>query len=270
VSLAKDRLMQRAKSDYAIQTVTNALRLLDAFESDEEIGVTELARRLHLHKNNVFRLLATLEDTGWVEQSVDSERYRLGDACLRLARSYVRTHGLARRGRCALEELARQTGETAHLGVLQDFEVVHVDGEQSPGLLVTGLRTGLRLPSHCTALGKVLLGCGPSGTLETFDRRLAERSVAALTAETIVDRDKLIEHLHCVAAQGWALDLEESAAGVACAAAPVLDATGRTVAALSISGPASRLDRDTLERRIASAVVEVASNLSRQLGAAAA
>ncbi|MCL4686343.1 IclR family transcriptional regulator [Myxococcota bacterium] len=262
--------MHRAKSEYAIQTVTNALRLLEVFEADEEIGVTDLARRLHLHKNNVFRLLATLEDAGWVEQSADSERYRLGSACLRLARSYVRTHGLARRGRCALEELTRATGETAHLGVLRDFAVVHVDGEQSPGLLVTGLRVGSLMPSHSTALGKVLLGCGPAGTLEAFDRRLAEDRVAALTAETIVDRDKLIEHLRCVAAQGWALDLEESAPGVMCAAAPVFDATGRTVAALSVSGPAVRLDRDVLEGRIAPAVVTVAANLSQQLGAAVA
>ncbi len=262
--------MHRPKSEYAIQTVTNALRVLDAFESDEELGVTELARRLHLHKNNVFRLLATLEDKGWVEQSADSERYRLGASCLRLARSYIRTHGLARRGRIALEELARETGETAHLGVLRDFEVVHIDGEQSPGLLVTGLRTGLRMPCHCTALGKVLLGCGPPGTLQAFDRRLAETGVAAATDETIVDRDKLIEHLHRVAAQGWAVDLEESAAGIACAAAPVLDASGRTVAALSVSAPASRLDRNALEGRIATTVTAAAAALSRQLGAAGA
>lgn len=260
--------MHRAKSEYAIQTVTNALRLLDAFESDEELGVTELARRLHLHKNNVFRLLATLEDAGWVEQSADSERYRLGAACLRLARSYVHAHGLARRGRAALEQLARETGETAHIGILRDFEVVHVDGEQSPGLLVTGLRTGLLMPSHCTALGKVLLGCGPPGTLEAFDRRLAADSVAAPTEETIVDRDKLIEHLHRVAAQGWAVDLEEAAPGIACASAPVMGAHGNVVAALSVSGPASRLDRDALEGRIAATVVAAAAALSRQLGAA--
>ena len=259
--------MHRPKSDYAIQTVTNALRLLDIFETDEEIGVTELARRLHLHKNNVFRLLATLEEAGWVEQSADSERYRLGTACLRLARSYARTHGLTRRGRSALEKLARETGETAHLGVLRDFEVVHLDGEQSPGLLVTGLRTGSRMPSHSTALGKVLLGCGPPGTVEAYDRRVVARGVDAYTEETIVDRDKLIEHLHRVAAQGWALDLAESAPGVACAAAPVLDASGRTIAALSVSGPTSRLDRDALEGRIAPAVVAAASALSRQLGA---
>ena len=259
--------MHRAKSEYAIQTVTNALRVLDVFEVDEEIGVTELARRLHLHKNNVFRLLATLEDKGWVEQSEDSERYRLGAACLRLARNHARTHGLTRWGRSALEQLARDTGETTHLGVLRDFEVVHLDGEQSPGLLVSGLRTGLRMPCHSTALGKVLLGCGPAGTIEQYDRRVAASGVDAFTAETIVDRDKLLEHLHRVAAQGWALDIEESSPGVACAAAPVIDASGRTVAALSGSGPAFRLDRDALEGRIAPAVVAAANALSRQLGA---
>lgn len=259
--------MHRAKSDYAIQTVTNALRVLDAFEVDEEIGVTELARRLHLHKNNVFRLLATLEDKGWVVQSQDSERYRLGSACLRLARSYTRTLGLTRWGRGALEQLARETGETAHLGVLRDFEVVHLDGEQSPGLLVTGLRTGTRMPSHTTALGKVLLGFGTPDALERYDREVAARGLETLTPGTIADRDKLLEHLHGVAAQGWALDLEESSPGVACAGAPVIDASGRAVAALSVSGPAFRLDRDVLEAKVAPAVVTVANALSRQLGA---
>jgi DNA-binding IclR family transcriptional regulator len=259
--------MHRAKSEYAIQTVTNALRVLDVFEADEEIGVTELARRLHLHKNNVFRLLATLEDKGWVEQSADSERYRLGSACLRLARNYARTHGLTRWGRGALERLARETGETAHLGVLRDFEVVHLDGEQAPGLLVSGVRTGTRMPCHSTALGKVLLGCGPAGTLERYDLQVAARGLDAFTPETIADRDKLLEHLHRVAAQGWALDLEETSPGVACAAAPVLDASGRTVGALSVSGPVTRLDRDALEGRLAPAVVAAANGLSRQLGA---
>jgi IclR family transcriptional regulator, KDG regulon repressor len=151
--------------------------------------------------------------------------------------------------------------------VLRDFEVVHLDGEQSPGLLVTGLRTGLRMPSHSTALGKVLLGCGAAGTIERYDREVAARGLEAFTAETIADRDKLLEHLHRVAAQGWALDLEESSPGVACAGAPVVDASGRTIAALSVSGPAFRLDRDALEGRVAPAVVAAANALSRQLGA---
>ena len=259
--------MQRAKSEYAIQTVSNALRLLEAFDGEEELGVTELAKRLNLHKNNVFRLLATLEEKGYVEQK-ENESYRLGSSCLQLAHSFSRTRALTRLARPVLEGLVRATGETAHLGVLHDFEVVHLDGEQSQDLVVTALRVGQRLPCHCSALGKVLLACSPPSTLESYDREVASRGISARTDETIVDRDKLIEHLRRVAAQGWALDLEESGRGLACAAAPVHDGSGRMMAALSVSGPAFRLDRDELEVRIVRAVVHAANDLSRQLGGA--
>jgi DNA-binding IclR family transcriptional regulator len=259
--------MHRAKSEYVIQTVSNALRLLESFESDEEVGVTELARRMNLHKNNVFRLLATLQDKNWVEQSADNERYKLGAACFRLANAYTRTHGLTRRARPVLERLVQEVGETAHLGVLQDFDVVHLDGQLADDLVVTGLRIGTRMPGHSTALGKVLLACGPALRLEAFDRHLADRTLSELTEDTIVDRDKLIEHLRGVAAQGWALDLEETSRGLVCAAAPVCEASGRTMAALSVSAPAFRLDRDVLEERVVPAVVAAANSLSRDLGA---
>ena len=74
--------MRKPKSDYAIQTVVNAMRVLEAFRDEEELGVTEISRRLGLHKNNVFRLLATLEQQGYIEQSSDNERYRLGGRSL--------------------------------------------------------------------------------------------------------------------------------------------------------------------------------------------
>ena len=258
--------MQRAKSEYAIQTVTNALRVLEAFETDEQLGVTELARRLHLHKNAVFRLLATLEENRWVEQT-DAELYRLGASCLRLARSFSRTRLVTRHARPALASLCRETGETTHLGVLRNFEVIHLDGEQAPGMISGTLRVGERLPGHCTALGKVLLACGPKGTLEAYDRDiLAKHGATARTEATIVDRDKLIEHLRRVAAQGFALDVEECERGMSCAAAPIIDASGRLVGAFSVSGPAFRLDPDTLESRIVPLLVAAGAELSRVLG----
>jgi IclR family KDG regulon transcriptional repressor len=230
-------MMQRAKSEYAIQTVTNALRVLEAFETEEQLGVTELARRLDLHKNNVFRLLATLEEKQWVEQT-DAELYRLGAKCLRLSQSYTRTRLLTRHARPALATLCRETGETSHLAVLSGFEVVHLDGEQSPGMIAGTLRVGDRLPCHCTALGKVLLACGARETLEDYDREiLTKHGVVARTDATIVDRDKLIEHLRRVATQGFALDVEEYERGVSCAAVPVTDANGQLAGAFSISGP---------------------------------
>ncbi len=169
--------MQRAKSEYAIQTVTNALRVLEAFETDEQLGVTDLARRLDLHKNNVFRLLATLEEKRWVEQT-DAELYRLGAKCLRLSQAYTRTRLLTRHARASLVALSRETGETVHLAVLNGFEVVHLDGEQSPGMIAGTLRVGDRLPSYCTALGKVLIACGARSTLEDYDRVVVSNGIA--------------------------------------------------------------------------------------------
>jgi len=258
--------MQRAKSEYAIQTVTNALRVLQAFETDEQLGVTELARRLHLHKNNVFRLLATLEESHWVEQT-DAELYRLGARCLRLSQSLTRTRLITRHARPALASLCRETGETTHLGVLRDFEVVHLDGEQAPGMIAGTLRIGERMPCHCTALGKVLLACGARGALEAYDRDvIAKQGLAARTDATIADRDKLIEHLRHVAVQGFALDIEEYERGVSCAAVPILDASACLVGALSVSGPSFRLDHDALESRIVPSLLAAGAALSRLLG----
>lgn len=260
--------MQRAKSEYAIQTVSNALRVLEAFETDEVLGVTELAKRLHLHKNNVFRILATLEEKSWVEQCADTERYRLGSVCVRLGHASGRSRSLTRHGRIAMECLTRETAETTHLAVLRGFDVVMLDGVQASGPLVTGLHLGGRLLPHCSAVGKVLVACGDPDTLERYDREVAARGkLAKPTERSLVDRDKLMEHLQEVRVQGFALDLEEYADGVVSAAAPVFDATSLLTAAVAISAPALRVDRGRLEGELVPCVIAAATRLSQQLGA---
>lgn len=258
---------RRQRRDYVIQAVRNCLRVLAAFENEEELGVTELARRLKLHKNNVFRLLATLQEEGYVEKNEQTERYRLGISCLDLGRSYLRNRTLSVLAGPVLAELAARVGESSHLGVLSGFEVVHVAGHQPDRLVVTSSRIGQRLPAHCTALGKVLLGCRESGQLEAYDAYLASAGgLEKRTETTLVDRDKLFAHLHSVGAKGYATDLEECEPGRHAAAAPVHDAEGRVVAALSISGPAFRLDAARLEQEIVPAVLEAADRISRGLG----
>jgi len=258
--------MHRSKSEYAIQTVDNAVRLIEAFESDEELGVTELARRLHLHKNNVFRLLATLEQRGYVEETPD-DRYRLGSACLRMGQSYLRSNSLLTRTRSILEALTGAIRETTHLAVLRGFAVVHLDGEQAEGPLQATKRLGERLPCHCTALGKVLVGCDRAETLESFDREMiVPGKLEASTERTLVARDPLVEHLGKVRSQGWALDLEEYALGLHCAAAPIFDAEGRAVGAISASGPALRLGRERLEHEVVPELQRAAGTVSESLG----
>ena len=141
----------KLKSDDAIQTVMNALRMLEVFHTATAMGVRALARRIALHKNNAFRLLATLELAGYMQQTPATDRYHLGPRCLELGHAFARSHTLISEARPILEELARSLGETVHLGVLRGFEVVHLDGVLPEQLVLTGLRVGERLPAHCTA-----------------------------------------------------------------------------------------------------------------------
>lgn len=259
--------MKRPKGEYAIQTVTNALSLLKTFATEEELGVTELSNRLALHKNNVFRLLATLEQAGYVEQCSRTDRYRLGARCLELGQFFARNQSLVRLARPLLEELVEETGEACHLGVLREFEVVHLDGVVSDRLVQTSLRVGRRLPAHCTALGKVLLGCAPKGVQETYDRQVvASGRLDARTPATITDPAKLLEELRGVGSRGFALDVGECESGLSCAAAPVFDASGRALAGVSVSGPSFRLDAERLLERVAPLVIDACDRLSQGLG----
>ena len=153
---------KKLKSDYVIQTVSHALRLFEEFRTEDELGVTELSRRLNLHKNNVFRLLATLEQHGYIEQSSANERYRLGAKCLELGETFCRSHSLLDQARPILRSLAEKVGETVHLAQMSAFEIVHVDAPPpqerdaqgydphaaSDGRLVAGLKKQRAIASH--------------------------------------------------------------------------------------------------------------------------
>ena len=166
-----------------------------------------------------------------------------------------------------LEELVAKLGETAHLGVLEDFAVVHLDGLVPDHLLVTPSRVGKRLPAHCTALGKVLLGCADSATRESFLSSVV--SVGGLevrTPATFADSHKLFDELRAVGGQGFSVDLGECEHGLHCAAAPVFGEEGRVVASLSLSGPSIRLTEDAIHREAIPALSSAAARLSRSLG----
>ena len=258
--------MRKPKGEYAIQTVVNAMRLLEAFRNEGELGVTELARRLELHKNNVFRLLATLEQEGYIEQSADTERYRLGVRVLELGASFTRSRSLLCNAEPVLEALALRSQETCHLAVLHDFEAVHVRGRQAQRAVMASLREGQRLPLHCTALGKVLIGCAGETVRGAYDLASREAGLEKRTENTIVDPDKLSDHLRGVGVRGVGLDLSECEEGMSCAAAPVHAADGSLIAALSVSGPEHRLDETRLRAEIVPQVQEAAEQLSRSLG----
>jgi DNA-binding IclR family transcriptional regulator len=261
-------MTKKPKSDYAIQAVANALRLLHAFrEGEGEIGVAELARRLGLPKNNVFRLLATMEEQSFIEQCRVSGRYRLGIECHGLGKAYEQSRPLLERARLVLDQLLEQTGETVHLAVRDGFEVVHLEARSPVREIKIRERTGRRAPLHCTALGKVLLGCSPERLWREYDEQVVKRGkLPQRTSRSIDNPIKFFEHLRTVAGIGYALDIGELEDGLGCAAAPVHDGSGELIAALSVSAPLFRVGEEALVGDLRVKVVGAAEQLSASLG----
>ena len=149
---------KRKKSDYMIQSVDHALNVLEAFQGDEdEIGITDLSRRLKLHKNNIFRILATLESRGYVEQNTTTDNYRLGLKTLELGQTFIHHAGLLRVARPVMAELNKKVNETVYVGILKDRFAFYLDVTESNNTVRVLSRVGCRVPTYCSAIGKAQL-----------------------------------------------------------------------------------------------------------------
>ena len=120
-------MAKREKESYVIQSVTNALHLLEEFKGDrDELGVTVLSKRLNLHKNNIFRLLATLEAKGYIEQNKATDNYRLGVKSLELGQTFIKQLGLVRQAKPFLKEIVKECNEMAYIGTIRQNSVVYL------------------------------------------------------------------------------------------------------------------------------------------------
>jgi IclR family KDG regulon transcriptional repressor len=166
------KMAKREKNSYVIQSVTNALNLLEEFRADRvELGVTELSKRLSLHKNNVFRLLATLEAKGYIEQNKATENYRLGVKSLELGQTFIKQLGLVRQAKPFLKEIVNKCDEMAYIGVIRQNSVVYLDVEEASQTVKVANRVGWRLPIHCTAIGKAQIAYASEEVYAQYHRR---------------------------------------------------------------------------------------------------
>lgn len=222
---------RRRSASNAIRAVERAAAILKAFSPiTPSLGVSELARRLALHKSTVHRLLTTLEHEGFIVQDAGG-RYRLGLQLFELGSLVVNSMELQKIARGPLEEVHRACGETVHLAILDEGEVVYIDKIESTHQLRMHSLIGRRSPAHCTGLGKVLLAWLPAPALDQIIRR----GLRTYTSRTISSPDTLRNHLALVRQRGYAIDDGEHEELIRCAAAPVFDHTGAVVAAVSIA-----------------------------------
>jgi DNA-binding IclR family transcriptional regulator len=246
----------------AVRSVDRAAALLLALgESPGAAGVTELARRLGLHKSTASRLLATLEKRGLVEQDDETGKYRLGLVVIRLAERAERTLDLRGLALPELERLARLTHETTGLGVLDGDQLLTVAQADGPNLVAVGDWTGRATPLHCVASGKVLL----AALAEREVVRIVKLGLPRYTERTMIDLEPLLEELARIRRRGYATAIGEFEAGLNAVAAPVHDARGQVIAAVDIWGPAFRLTPRRIPE-LAAQVRESASAISARLG----
>ena len=250
----------------AVRSVDRAAALLLALgESHGEAGVTELARRLGLHKSTASRLLATLEKRGLVEQDDETGRYRLGLVVIRLAETAERTLDLRSIAMPELDRLARATRETTGLGVAHGDHLLTVAQADGPNLVAMGDWTGRSVPMHSIASGKVLLSAMPEREI----LRLVKGGLDRFTERTITQLEPLLEELARVRRRGYATAFGEYEPGLNAVAAPVYDARGQVTAAVDVWGPAFRITPNRMPELVQQVRASAAA-VSVRLGGTAA
>ncbi len=257
----------QSKPSNLVQTIERIAQILDLIgQSSQGTNIRDLSNTLNLPKGTIHRLLSSLAYYGYVRQDSKSKRYLLGLKVLELGNLTINQLDLRKTAEPLLKDLAEKTRETVHMVIMDKGEIVYIDKietEQHTGGLKMASRLGSRNPAHSCAVGKVLLSYTSEEEVENLIR---EKGLPKRTPNTITDPGRLKEHLKIVKSQGYAVDDEENESGIRCVAAPVFNEKGKTVAAISISGPAFRVTKKIIQESIKREVVKTAAEISRQLG----
>lgn len=227
-------------------------------EFDQGITAKIVIDRLQLPRSTVYRMLKFLEAKGYLYNR--NNLYTLGVGALKLGAAAKAQNPLLRIARPFLEELAGITRETAHLAELRGKQVIYTDKVEGSRTIRMGSMIGKLSPVYCTGIGKSMLAFMAP---EEVDDLLEGVEFKKMTETTLTSKPALLEELVVIAGQGYAVDNCEHEPGVFCVAAPLLNAAGRAVAAISIAGSEIYMREKCDE--LANIVKMTATNISKQL-----
>src|SRR5215469_803279 len=245
------KLPKESDDKYVVEAVVKALDVLEAFQDSEELQLSEISRRVSLNKSRAFRLLYTLCERGYVERASDGHRYRLGLKLFEHASNLRRD--VKQLAQPYMRKLQQLFNETINLAVLHNGEVLYVDLLESSRPFRMSAMIGSRMPIANTSLGKALIARAAEHELEQVFDTLTPTELRKLRTE-----------MEIVKRRGYATDQEENEPGVACIGAPIVNESGVSVGALSISGPSSRILKQ--EREIGATLAATCREISRQMG----
>lgn len=250
------------RSSSRLSSVTTAIHLLKTFtEADQELGISELAKRLDVAKSTVHRLAGALLDEGLLQQNPETGRYGLGVGLFSLG-SLVRSRlDVTMESKAVLSALRENVQENVRLAVLERDSVVFLHDFEGPQTLRLRSATGQLRPAFCTAEGLCLI----SGLRPALMDEFLDYPRDARTEKTVVEEEAFLARVRRVKRRGYAFEDEECDDGTRCIAAPIFNAEARIVAAIGVAGPRARIRKSEVAK-IAPVVIEAASEISQRMG----
>lgn len=250
---------EEALEKYLVPGLERGLRLLCEFSrQDKSLSAPELARRLDVPRSTVFRLLTTLERTGFVERNESGRDYRLGMSVLRLGFEYLASLELTEIGRPLLDRLRDQISYPCNLVLRDGRSIVYVAKSVTPSAFVSSVNVGTRLPAHATVLGRILLEDLSLADLRSLYPEEHLENFSTNTPKTVVELFDLVQQDR---ERGYVLEEGFFETGISTIAAPVRDHSGRVVAAMGATIPLPHIDPLQLDD-IVRCVRETARELS--------
>lgn len=251
------------KNYYQINSIVKAFKLIECLVSEEEFELSELSRRLQFPKTTAHRMLLTLESLGYVEQNQDNKRYRASIKFFELGWKVAAKINLIDLAHEFMVDLAKKTGETINLGILDGLEIICVDKVRSEHPLSHDQPVGTRHKAYSSGFGKAVLAFLPEDEREGLfkDHTIIPDTGRSLKSIIDVERD-----LRKIRNRGYSVDNEEGITGIRCVGAPIFGNDGRVIAGMSIAGPVMRIKMDLIPD-LGKLVKKTAGSISIKLGA---
>jgi IclR family KDG regulon transcriptional repressor len=260
----KPKANKSPQRDYSIQALQRGMKVLDTLlDARAPLSLEQICAYTGLPKSTAFRIIVNLLQGHYL---VETEKgYWLGLKMLRFGALVEEKLDLMQEAHPFLMQLRDQVNETIHLAVLDDdLRVVYVEKlstQHAVGLMMS--RIGITAPMHCTALGRAMAAFRPDTEIYHWIRT---HSLKPFTEATIIEEDAFLQELREIRSRGYAVDNGEFEVSVRCVAAPIRDRTGRVIAAVSISGPDTRMPVPLTGSSMAMQVVKTAQFISQALG----
>ena len=245
-----------------VQSVTKALKIVELLAREGEAGIGEIAQKLGMDKSTIFRLVSTLKQEDIVIQNLSNKKYANGYRLFELGQSVLRqSHAIRTAIYPFMRAIADRTGETVNLAVRDGLEMVYIEMIETGDIIRIGHNLGQRRPIYCTSVGKAVLAWLPEADLEELMREIVFHP---FTPTTVGGPEQLREELAFIRKNGYFIDREQHAPGIRCYGTPVLNCNREPVAALSVSIPQYKYEKNPeKEEQHIAVILEVMSQFSR-------